>query len=27
MLYEEVIVPPVIKVDSSAEPPAAAGDE
>jgi len=27
MTYQEIIVPPVIKADGSAEPPAASGDE
>jgi len=27
MIYQEVIVPPVIKADRTAEPPPAAGDE
>jgi len=27
MLYQEVIVPPVMKADGTAEPPPAAGDE
>jgi len=27
MIYQEIIAPPVIKGDGSAEPPAASGDE